>query len=262
MKITFEMIVLVCSRNSILLHSKAIMLFSHKLYDLSTANGVPLPGIHGAVASGIASGDLLGGCARGDINSMTFVFNDGTISTTTISNGSTTDDSNNSLGYISTPTGNPCIPGKLHTDAAVFLGAQVGFGAMQGYANSISNSQYMQGANASGQTFTMLMGNADKAAAGQALSSGAEAAQTWWNQRVQSSHDFVYVSNVKGGHPRKVVAMRLIANSHVCRIRILLCMSIHIRLAVVLILRQYQVIARCSLYQHVQYAMPSGIVAY
>lgn len=170
-----------------------------------TANGVPLPGIHGAVASGIASGDLLGGCARGDINSITFIFNDGTISTTSVSNSDSTDDSDASLGYISTPTGNPCIPGKLHTDAALFLGAQVGFGAVQGYANSISNSQYMQGANSSGETFKMLMGNADKAAAGQALSSGAEAAQTWWNQRVQSSHDFVYVSNVKSGHPRKIV---------------------------------------------------------
>jgi hypothetical protein len=46
----------------------------------------------------------------------------------------------------------------------------------------------------------MLMGDASKAAAGQALSGAEEAAQTWWNQRIQSSRDLVYVSNFESGH--------------------------------------------------------------
>ncbi|MDP1574352.1 MAG: TIGR03752 family integrating conjugative element protein [Coxiellaceae bacterium] len=167
-----------------------------------TANGYPMPGVKGAVLSGIASGDLLGSCARGDIHSITFIFNDGTISTTQTSG----DDKR--LGYISSQTGNPCIPGTFHSDAAIFLGAQMAFAGAQGYANAISDSQYMTSNTPdNGGSIRTLIGSANKAAIGQGGSAAAQAAQTWWNRRVQNSFDYVYVSNVnsKTGHSMKVV---------------------------------------------------------
>ncbi|EGH18019.1 hypothetical protein Pgy4_34231, partial [Pseudomonas savastanoi pv. glycinea str. race 4] len=49
--------------------------------DNLTANGIDLPDVAGAVASGTASGDWTLSCVRGQIKSLTFVFNDGTVRT-------------------------------------------------------------------------------------------------------------------------------------------------------------------------------------
>ncbi|HBP1257584.1 TPA: TIGR03752 family integrating conjugative element protein, partial [Pseudomonas aeruginosa] len=49
--------------------------------DNLTANGIELPDVAGAVASGTASGDWTLSCVRGQIRSLTFVFNDGTVRT-------------------------------------------------------------------------------------------------------------------------------------------------------------------------------------
>jgi hypothetical protein len=166
-----------------------------------TANGYPMPGVKGAVMSGIASGDMLGSCARGDIHSMTFIFNDGTISTTQMKG------SDDTLGYISSRTGNPCIPGTFHSDAGIFLGAQMGLAGIEGYANALSDSQYMSSTTSEGVGIRTLMGDANKAAIGQGASTAAQAAQTWWNRRVQNSFDYVYVPNVNknDGHVMKIV---------------------------------------------------------
>ncbi len=166
-----------------------------------TANGYPMPGVHGAVMSGIASGDMLGSCARGDIHSITFIFNDGTISTTE-AKGDT-----GSLGYLSSQTGNPCLAGTFHSNAAIFLGAQMGLAGAEGYASAISSSQYMNKTTPEGGTINTLIGSANKAAIGQGGAAAAEAAQTWWNQRVKNSFDYVYVPNInpKTNKPMKVV---------------------------------------------------------
>src|SRR3546814_1863556 len=49
--------------------------------DNLTANGIDIPDVAGAVVSGTASGDWTLSCVRGQIRSVTFVFQDGTIRT-------------------------------------------------------------------------------------------------------------------------------------------------------------------------------------
>jgi integrating conjugative element protein (TIGR03752 family) len=49
--------------------------------DNLTANGIDLPDVVGAVISGTAAGDWTLSCVRGQVVSMTFVFNDGRIRT-------------------------------------------------------------------------------------------------------------------------------------------------------------------------------------
>jgi len=166
-----------------------------------TANGYPLVDVKGAVMSGVTSGDMLGSCARGDIKSITFIFNDGRIST------SESQGDNDSLGYISSQTGNPCIDGKFHSNAGIFLGTQMGLAGAQGYANAIQNSQYMNSMSSEGGAVSALIGSADRAGIGAGGSAAAQAAQTWFNQRVQNSFDYVYVPNVDPatGKPMKVV---------------------------------------------------------
>lgn len=49
--------------------------------DNLTANGIDLPDVVGAVMSGTAAGDWTLSCVRGQVESITFVFSDGTVRT-------------------------------------------------------------------------------------------------------------------------------------------------------------------------------------
>ncbi len=154
------------------------------------ANGIDIPeDIQGIVASGVAEGDLLGRCARGDINSMTFIFQDGRISTTQAKEGQR-------LGTIAAANGNPCIQGSFHTDAPLFLSVTAGLAGLQGYSNALSQSQVSNMVTPAGSSFSTLIGNANRYAMGQGFSAAAQATQHWWEQRVENSFDFVYVPNV------------------------------------------------------------------
>lgn len=155
------------------------------------ANGVDIPSaIQGIVASGIAEGDMLGSCVRGNITALTFVFQDGHISTTQAKDG-------DSLGTIAAANGNPCIAGSFHSNAAIYLGAQAALAGFQGYGNALSQSQLSNVSSpTTGTTISSLIGSANKYALGQGAAASAQSAQQWWNQRVQNSFDFVYVPNV------------------------------------------------------------------
>lgn len=166
------------------------------------ANGVDIPAdIQGIIVGGIASGDMLGSCTRGDITSLTFVFQDGRISTTEAEKG-------DSLGSIAAANGNPCIAGEFHSNAPLYLGVTTGLGAIQGYANALSQAQ-TQSSITNGVNISTLIKDGNKYALGQAGSSAATSAQRWWDQRVQNSFDFVYVPNVD---PKSGAKLRLNIN--------------------------------------------------
>lgn len=166
------------------------------------ANGVDIPAdIQGIVVGGIASGDMLGSCTRGDITSLTFVFQDGRISTTEAEKG---DD----LGYVAAANGNPCIAGEFHSNAPLYLGVTTGLGGIQGYANALSQAQ-TQSNITNGMNISTIIKDGNKYALGQAGSSAAMSAQRWWDQRVQNSFDFVYVPNVD---PKSGAKLRLNIN--------------------------------------------------
>jgi len=162
------------------------------------ANGIDIPeDLQGIVASGIAEGDLLGRCARGDIRSMTFVFQDGRISTTEAKD-------NQVLGTIAATNGNPCIQGSFHTDAPLFLSATAALAGLQGYSNALSQSQLNNTITQNGTSISSLIGSANRFAAGQSISVAAQATQKWWDQRVESSFDFVYVPNINPNTKEKL----------------------------------------------------------
>jgi len=133
------------------------------------ANGIDMPeDLQGIVASGIAEGDLLGSCARGDIRSMTFVFTDGRISTTQAKD-------NDVLGTIAAVNGNPCILGTFHTDAPLFLGVTASLAGLQGYGNALSQSQLNHVTTTDGSSISSLLGSANKYAFGQGFSAASQA---------------------------------------------------------------------------------------
>lgn len=97
--------------------------------DNLTANGIDLPEVAGAVMSGTASGDWTLSCVRGQVESITFVFSDGTIRTVppprasgnAIAQTTNSDKIRGGLGYLSDPYGIPCIAGERRSNAQQYL---------------------------------------------------------------------------------------------------------------------------------------------
>jgi len=101
--------------------------------DNLTANGIELPDVQGAVMSGTATGDWTLSCVRGQIESITLVFDDGTVRTLptpedTVTRGASRTSGDGrirgGIGYLSDPFGVPCIVGRKKSNAAEYLGNQ------------------------------------------------------------------------------------------------------------------------------------------
>jgi len=116
--------------------------------DNLTANGIDIPDVAGAVVSGTASGDWTLSCVRGQIRSMTFVFNDGTIRTVPEDGGRSGNRQQSSdgvstqggIGWISDPYGIPCVSGQRRSNAQQYLGTQALLTAAGAGAAALANS--------------------------------------------------------------------------------------------------------------------------
>jgi integrating conjugative element protein (TIGR03752 family) len=100
------------------------------------ANGIELPDITGAVMSGTAVGDWTLSCVRGNIESITFIFQDGRIRTVpepgkntskNRSSGTSTIGGTDYLGWLSDPRGVPCIVGERKSNAVPYLSTETIF---------------------------------------------------------------------------------------------------------------------------------------
>lgn len=165
--------------------------------DNLAANGLRIPHLLQMIVSGYCEGDLNLISVRGWITSLTFVFDDGTISSTTSNDndiGNYT--KSNSLGYLSDQYGNPFIRGKLITNAPAYLSGGVAINAGVGAANAYAQSQTTNSNTLLGSTTTSVTGSQGKYVTGQALSSSANGLQQWWHDREKQSFDAVYVAPV------------------------------------------------------------------
>lgn len=179
--------------------------------DNLTANGIDLPDVAGAVVSGTASGDWTLSCVRGQIRSITFVFNDGTIRTLPTpedsekmksgSNNQTQTQTKNDqiqggLGWISDPYGIPCIGGDRRSNAKQYIGSQALITAAgAGVATLLNNkddSSTSSVISTSGSTLgtQSLTGNQ---AVGQILTSGVNDVSQWVNKLYGQTFAAIYV---------------------------------------------------------------------
>jgi hypothetical protein len=163
--------------------------------DNLAANGLRIPHLLQMIVSGYCEGDLNLLSVRGWITSLTFVFDDGTISSTTsndndIGNYTKT----NSLGYLSDKYGNPFIRGKLITNAPAYLAGGVAINAGVGAANAFTQSQLTHSTTLLGPTNTSVTGSPVNYITGQAASSAANSIQQWWHDREEQSFDAIYVA--------------------------------------------------------------------
>ena len=174
------------------------------------ASGQYLPDdISGIIVSGIAVGDMALSCTEGLIQSLTFVFDDGTIRTVSQrSNGASSGlgagssgggmalASASKLGWISDEFGNPCVPGKFVTNAPAYLTDVVGAKALStaGAAIAAAQTTTVNGASALGSTTTSTVtGSVGKNVLGKVASSGSDELVNWLTKRLNNSFDAVVV---------------------------------------------------------------------
>ena len=164
--------------------------------DNLTANGVDLPEVTGAVVSGTASGDWTLSCVRGQIQSITFVFQDGTIRTvpeiTTDENR--TAGNRNTLGWISDPYGIPCVSGDRRSNAQQYLSSRAlitaaGAGAASFIDSDSGNVAYVSNSNGTLGT----VGISGDEAMGRILAGGVQDMSAWVNKLYGEAFAAVYV---------------------------------------------------------------------
>ncbi|HBL8870211.1 TPA: TIGR03752 family integrating conjugative element protein [Enterobacter hormaechei] len=173
--------------------------------DNLTANGIELPDVEGAIVSGTASGDWTLSCVRGQVNSVTFVFSDGTVRTLPRpdtsnnaggqnNNAQAKQDTGTSggIGWISDENGIPCIGGERKSNASTYLPTIFGLSAAGAAGEAMSQGQYTTQNNVNGISATMT-GDAGQAALGKAISGGMSETTDWIKQRYGMTFDAIYV---------------------------------------------------------------------
>jgi integrating conjugative element protein (TIGR03752 family) len=172
--------------------------------DNLAANGIELPEVAGAVMSGTATGDWTLSCVRGQIESITFVFEDGTIrsvpppQTVTSRNQSAASGSSQRLrggmGYLSDPQGIPCIAGERRSNAQQYLGTQsLLTAAGAGVAALFNSEEHSSGLFSHANGTLGISSSAGNSAVNSILSGGVSDIRTWVNKLYGEAFAAVYV---------------------------------------------------------------------
>ena len=167
--------------------------------DNLVANGIDIPDVAGAVVSGTASGDWTLSCVRGQIRSVTFVFQDGTIRTVPEDDGNRNRSQNSTslqdgLGWISDPHGVTCVSGERRSNAQQYLGSQALITAAGAGAASLiqsDNGSVAVVANGNGSLGTV--GISGNEAMGRILAGGVRDMADWVNKLYGQAFAAVYV---------------------------------------------------------------------
>lgn len=163
------------------------------------ANGIELPEVSYAIASGKAIGDWTLGCVRGDLFSLTFVFEDGTIRTVPkapdIYEG-TAQVRDIKIGELSDRFGNPCVLGERISNAYQYLSQRIGVVSVQAAAEAAAASQTTQVTSVGGGgagVATFVDGDTGQFVLGRSIADSANEVARWLDERQAQQFDAVYV---------------------------------------------------------------------
>ena len=119
--------------------------------------------------------------------SATFIFEDGSI----VNHSS----AGQPLGYISDPSGVPCVAGRFVTNAPTFLSQRVGLAAIGAAGSAYAEAQQQRQTSAlTGTTTSSVSGDINKLAAGEAVQSATDEVSEWLLARQKQSFDAVVVN--------------------------------------------------------------------
>lgn len=169
---------------------------------LMSANGISLPpDIMGMKFSGysVGVGSFLDGisCVRSYVTAALFVFQDGHFVTVgaeqmNVSANLLGNDGDKTLGYLTTPYGNPCMPGTYHTNAPRVLAALGVSGGIGGIGKAYSEWQTTAFAGPAGVGYAPT-GSLGTQMAGQFASESTAQASDWMKKRISGSFDMVFI---------------------------------------------------------------------
>ena len=162
--------------------------------DNLAANGLTIPGVQGMVWSGTAIGDWTLSCITGRLDSVTFVFDDGTIQTISSNDrkgkrGNT----NKPLGWISDQQGIPCISGARKTNAPAFLSQRIGVMAIQAAADAAAAAETTSVVGNTAGISNSVTGDVGNYVLGKTLSGGSQEVGKWLMERQSQSFDAIFV---------------------------------------------------------------------
>ena len=163
--------------------------------DNLTANGIDIPDVAGAVFSGTASGDWTLSSVRGQVRSITFVFNDGTIRTLPEDRDGRQQANNQheGLGWISDPHGIPCVSGERRSNAQQYLGTQALITAAGAGVASLIESDSGRASYVGADGSIGSVGISGQEAVGRILASGVQDMSSWVNKLYGQAFAAVYV---------------------------------------------------------------------
>ena len=162
--------------------------------DNLAANGLTVPGVQGMVWSGTAIGDWTLSCVTGRLDSVTFIFEDGTIRTLSSDDrGNQSGGAEKPLGWISDEQGIPCITGERKTNAPAFLTQRIGVMAIQAAAEAAANAETTSVVSDAGSVTSSVTGDTGRFVLGKTLSGGSEEVSKWLLERQSQSFDAVFV---------------------------------------------------------------------
>jgi integrating conjugative element protein (TIGR03752 family) len=163
------------------------------------ANGWSVPRVRGMVFSGTAVGDWTLSCVTGKVDSVTFVFDDGTVHTLSADEKGRSQDrdlpgaSSRELGWISDAQGIPCVSGERITNAPTYLAQRAGIMALGAAGEAAASAQTTSLVNSTGGITSSVTGELGQYVLGKTVSGGAEEVSRWLAERQAQSFDAVFV---------------------------------------------------------------------
>jgi integrating conjugative element protein (TIGR03752 family) len=162
--------------------------------DNLAANGLTVPGVEGMIWSGTAIGDWTLSCVTGRLESVTFVFDDGSIRTlSTDDREERSGERNRPLGWISDARGVPCVSGERKSNAAAFLSQRIGAKAIEAAADAAAASQTTTVLRDSGGISNTVSGDTGAYVLGKTVADGGNEIAEWLLERQGQNFDAVFV---------------------------------------------------------------------
>jgi len=158
-------------------------------------NGLFIPGVRNIVWSGIAIGNREMACVRGELHSVTFTFEDGTIRTLSTSKSTSATKQTGSkriLGYISDRQGSPCLKGTLITNASDYLKDRMIASGIAATADAYSSTQQTTTIQ-DGVVQSFFSGDEGDYIASKALSGILSESSQYMRERARNAVDLVYL---------------------------------------------------------------------
>lgn len=156
-----------------------------------TSRNQSIPGLAGVIWTGVAYGDLTLSCVSGTLDSITYVFADGTVNTRQSEKDPA--DITRGLGWISDARGNPCIPGSLKTNAPAVIARSLVTSTLAGVARGYAEAQTERQVDSDGASITTVTGDGDDYALAQAAADAVSEVDVWIRRRIEQSFDAIFV---------------------------------------------------------------------